>query len=215
MFHYSIYRGQQLLMVFIALFFSSIIFGQVNIGGAQCVLTTLVYQYDIKGEWKENDKISICVDGGVLTETGTVCTEKQSVSFIRVRWSEGKTTGKITVSSGAGTSNISINIAPPFNPGFIETTDKQTVAYNKLSPSLSCTQASGGNCSPSFSYQWEQSADKLQWTAVSGATGRNLSFDAPLKQTTFFRRKVFESKSQTIGYTNAITVFVTPETKKK
>jgi hypothetical protein len=215
MFHNSLYKGQKLLLALFALFFCKIVFGQVNITGAQCVLTTLVYQYDIKGDWKENDKISICVDGGVLTETGTTCIEKQTVSFVKVQWSEGKTTGKITVNSGAGASNISVNIAPHFNPGSIETTDKQTIAYNKLSPSLYSTQASGGNCSPSFSYQWEQSLNKLQWIAISGATGRNLSFDTPLKQTTFFRRKVFESKSQTIGYTNAITVFVSPEAKKK
>lgn len=215
MFNYSLYRGQKLLLVLIALFSFNNVFGQVTIGGAKCVLTSLVYQYDVKGDWKENDKISICVDGGVLAETGASCIEKQSVSFVRVQWSEGKTTGKITVSSQAGAANISVNITPPFHPGFIETTDKQKIAYNKLSPSLSCTQASGGNCSPSFSYQWEQSLNKLQWTAISGATGRNLSFDTPLKQTTFFRRKVFESKSQTIGYTNAITVFVTPEIKKK
>jgi hypothetical protein len=215
MFHNSIYKGQKLLMVLIALFFRNIVFSQVAISGAQCVLTTLVYQYDIKGDWKENEKISICVDGGMLSETGTTCTEKQTVSFVRVQWSEDKPTGKITVTSQAGTVNISVNITPPFNPGFIETSDKQTVAYNKLSPSLSCTQASGGNCSPSFFYQWEQSLNKLQWTAISGATGRNLSFDTPLKQTTFFRRKVLESKSQTIGYSNEITVFVTPDTKKK
>lgn len=215
MFYNLTYRGLHLSLVLMAFFSCTLVFGQVNITGAKCVLTTLVYQYDIKGDWRENDKISICVDGGVFTESGTACIEKQTVSFVRVQWSEGKTTGKITVSSGTGTANISVNITPPFNPGFIETTDKQTIAYNKLSPSLSCTQASGGNCSPSFSYQWEQSLNRLQWTTISGATGRNLSFDTPLKQTTFFRRKVFESKSQTIGYTNAITVFVTPEIKKK
>jgi hypothetical protein len=211
MFYYSIYRGQKLLLFFIALFFSNIVLGQVSIMGAKCVTTTLVYQYDIKGDWKQNDKISICVEGGVLTETSTACTEKQSVSFVRVQWSEGKATGKITVSSGAGTANISVNIAPPFNPGFIQTTEKQTIAYNKLPSSLSSTQPSGGNCAPSFFYQWEQSSNRLEWKEVIGATGRNLSFSAPLKQTTFFRRKVLESNSRTIGYTNTVAVFVIPK----
>jgi len=205
---------QKLLMILIALFSCSLVFSQVNITGAKCVTTGLVYQYDIKGEWKENDKISVCVEGGVLTESGSTCIEKQTVSFVRVQWSEGKTIGKITVTSSVGTSNISVNIASPFYAGLIETIDKQTIAYNKLPSSLSCTQASGGNCSPDFSYQWEESSNRVQWKEIPGATGRNLAFAAPLKQSTFFRRKVIESKSKTIGYTNSIVVFVIPQKVK-
>jgi hypothetical protein len=213
--HYLLCKVHKRFLVLAALFCCNPAFTQVNISGPKCVLTSLVYQYDLAGDLKGNDKISICVEGGVLTESGTSCIDKQSLSSIKVQWSEGKTTGKITVSSSAGTANLSVNIAPPFDAGFIQTTDKQTISYNKLSPSLSCTQASGGNCVPSFSYQWEQSSDKLKWTEIVGATGRNLAFDTPLKQTTFFRRKVFESKSATVGYSNEITVFVTPEVKKK
>ena len=151
----------------------------------------------------------------MLTENNSTCIEKKSLASIRVQWRQDRTTGKITVTSQAGTSNISVNIADTFNPGFIQTTDKQTISFNRLPSSLSCTQATGGNCSPLFSYQWEQSSDKLIWKEIAGATGRNLSFVSPLQQTTFFRRKVFESKSQTVGYSNAITVFVTPDTKKQ
>lgn len=215
MFYYPIYRGKKLLLFLTGIFCCSLLLGQVNITGANCVLSNLVYQYNIKGDWKANDKISICVEGGVLIDTRTSCVERQPVSFARVQWSEGKATGKITVSSQSGTAVFTVNIVEPFNPGFIQATDKQTIAYNKPSPSLFCTQANGGNCSPSFSYQWEQSSDKLKWIAISGATGRNLAFLTPLRQTTFFRRKVVETKSQTIGYSNEITVFVTPEIKKR
>jgi hypothetical protein len=216
MFHYLICKNHKLLLVITALLCSTLLFAQVGITGPKCVLTSLVYQYDIaiKGAWTENNKVSICVDGGVLTENGSSCIEKQSVTSVKVQWSEGKTTGKITVTSGAGTSNINVNISASFNPGFIETTDKQTISYNKLPPSLSCTQASGGNCAPSFSYQWEQSLNKLEWKEISGATGRNLAFDIPLTQTTFFRRKAFEAKSNTTGYTNQVAVFVIPGAKK-
>jgi hypothetical protein len=208
---YLSYRGQKILLVLVALLSCTIVFSQVTITGAKCVTTTLVYQYNIKGDWKENDKISICVEGGVLTERGTACIEKQSVSFVQVQWSEGKATGKITLTSQTGNSYISVNIAPALNPGFIQTTDKQTIAYNKLPSSLSSTQASGGNCAPSFSYQWEQSSNRREWKEVIGATGRNLSFSTPLKESTFFRRKVLERNSRTIGYTNTIAVFVIPK----
>ncbi|MCU7551148.1 hypothetical protein OCK74_18655 [Chitinophagaceae bacterium LB-8] len=215
MFHYLSSGAQKVLLVLLGLFSCSISFAQVTISGAECVLTGMVYQYDIKGDWKENDKINICVEGGVLVETNTTCVEKQTVSSIRLQWSAGRNTGKVTVSSQAGTADLGVNIAPGFKPGFIETADKQILTVRKIPASLSCTQASGGNCSPSFSYQWEESLNKVHWKEIIGATEPNLSFAAPLKQTTFFRRKVVESKSQTIGYTNEITVFVMPVTEKK
>lgn len=216
MFHYLSSGAQKvLLVVSISLFSCSISFAQVGVSGATCVLTGLVYQYDIKVDWEENDKISICVEGGVLVETDSTCLEKQTVSSIRLKWSEGKNIGRITVSSQAASANLSVNITPHFNPGFIETSSKQIVGFDKTPSSLSCTQASGGSCSPTFSYQWEESNNKLYWKPVAGATGRNLSFSAPLKQSTFFRRKVVEAQSQTVGYSNEIVVFVTPEPKKK
>lgn len=207
-------RVQKRLFFSLSIFLTSIAFGQVSIKGATCVVTGLVYQYDITGEWKQNDKISICIEGGILTESNTTCIDKQSVSFIRVKWGENKTSGKITVNSQEGTADISVNIALSFNAGSIETPERQTVTATKIPTSLSCTEARGGNCSPSFSYQWEQSFDRLHWVTLSGATARNLSFTVPLAQTTFFRRRVLESKSHTIGYTNQVAVFVIPQAKK-
>jgi hypothetical protein len=208
-----LFSTQKQLLVLLSVFLSSVVLGQVSISGAKCAMTALIYQYDIKGEWKEGDHINICVDGGVLAETNTTCVEKQAVSFVRVQWREGVTTGKITVRSQAGAADISVTIAPPLNSGFIQTADKQLLSPDKIPVSLSCYQASGGNCSPSFWYQWEESPDKLHWKEITGANGADLSFAAPLKQTTFFRRKVFERTSQTIGYTNELTVFVIPQAK--
>jgi hypothetical protein len=211
MFYFSSYRHKKSLVVLFSLFSYSIVFGQVDITGPKCVLTTLVYQYDINGNWKENDKVSVCVEGGMLMETGTACVEKQTLSLVKVQWGEGRSTGKISVTSASGTASISVNIASSFNPGFIQNTDKQIFSYNRVLFSLSCGPASGGNCSPSYTYQWELSEDNLRWTEIAGATQLNLSANIPLKRTTFFRRKVFESKSRTVGYSNEITVIVTPE----
>lgn len=215
MFHYLLFGVKKALIVFLLVLVSSKIFGQLSISGAKCVSTTLVYQYHIKNVGHPNDKITICVEGGILLETGTACIEKNNISSIRLRWDKGISTGKLTVSSQAGSDNLSVNIVPPFNPGLIETMEKQTIVFNKLPHSLSCTKANGGNCSPSFSYQWEQSPNKVKWIPVSDAKDRNLLFVIPLKQTTFFRRKVVEIKSGTIGYSNAVIVFVTPEIIKR
>lgn len=187
-------------------------FSQTGIAGAKCVVTGLEYQYDIKGEWKENDKISICVDGGVLVENNSKCLEKETISFVRIKWTEGKTTGKITVASKAGTTNLAITITSPLNPGVIETSTKQTLNTNNVPASIRSTAATGGSCSPAFSYQWEQSVDRFKWTLVNGATGKDLSLKTPLLQSTFFRRKVVEKKSNHSGYTNIVAVFVLPKT---
>lgn len=215
MFLYKLISIRNLLVLLPLLFCSSVALGQISITGPDCVLTTLTYQYDIKGERKPNDKINVCVEGGVLSESGNTCIQSDNLSSIHVKWGEGKTTGKITVKSLSGSATVSVNIVAAFNPGFIETTDRQVISYNKLSPSLSCTQASGGTCSPAFSYQWEWSLNRLRWEEVPGATGRNLSFSTPLKQSAFFRRKVVESKLKTTGYSNIISVFVRPEAKTK
>ena len=107
--------------------------GQLSITGAQCVLPGMIYQYNIKGNWKPNDKISICVDGGLLTESGTSCIyNQQSVSYVRLQWN-GKNTGKITVTSQSGTSNLSVSITSPLIPVlFKRQTSRQSVIIKHL-----------------------------------------------------------------------------------
>jgi hypothetical protein len=201
-------RAALSLLGFLALGVAS---AQTAITGVQCVLPGMTYQYELKASTKENEKLKICVENGVLVETSTACTEKESLSYVRVQWQQDKKGGKLTLSAPSGTTTLDVEISMPLNPGSIQTTDKQMISYNKQAPTLSCTPASGGNCSPVFVYQWEQSADKLRWTAISGATGMNLSLSTPLKQTMFFRRKAVESRSQSAGYSNEITVFVNHE----
>lgn len=214
MFDYSLYKLLKLLFSLIFLFSAFVVFAQVTVDGPNCVTTGLVYQYNIHGEWKGNDKISVCVEGGMLAESQTSCIEVQNLSYVKVQWSEGKTTGKITLTSNTGASNLSVNIVTPFKPGFIENAGRQILPSNKIPASISCTDASGGNCSPSYYYQWEQSFDRNHWSELLGATQSNLSFIAPLTKTTFFRRKAFESKSHTMGYTNQVAIFIIPQAKK-
>lgn len=186
-----------------------------TISGVQCVLPGLVYQYDIKVAVKENETVKVCIENGILPESNSACTEAVLIPLVHVQWQEGKTTGKITVSSPAETKTFTVNISAPFNPGTIQTSDKQTINFKKSPPVLTCTPAKGGNCTPSFTYEWERSSDKLRWTTISTAKAANLSLSTPLEQTTFFRRKAIETKSKTTGYSNEITVFVMPAAKTK
>src|SRR5690349_19677658 len=101
----SLYKITRLLVVTLLFFLSNKASSQVVVSGATCVTTNLVYQYDLKAEWKKGDQINVCVDGGVLAETGKACNEN-APAFVKVKWNEGKTTGKITVSSATGTANM-------------------------------------------------------------------------------------------------------------
>jgi hypothetical protein len=202
------------VFVFSALFLAQ---AQENntVNGPQCVLPGLVYQYNVKAVTKENEKVKLCIENGILLTGNSACIEAISLPFVRVQWQEGKTAGKITVSSQAGKAELAVNISAPLNPGTIGTTDRQTVNFNTAAPSLSCTPASGGNCSPSFTYQWERSPDKVQWIAIAAGTTSNLSISARLDRTTYFRRKVIETRSQAVGYSNEITVFVSAQSRPK
>jgi len=48
----------------------------------------------------------------------------------------------------------------------------------------------------------------LGWINISGANGKNLTIATGLKQTTFYRRKVTETTSGSISYSNVATVDV-------
>jgi hypothetical protein len=66
----------------------------------------------------------------------------------------------------------------------------------------------GGNCAPSYGYQWQQSFDDLSWTDIKDAILPNLEFVAPLDQTTYYRRKVTETISSSVEYSDIAIVLV-------
>jgi RHS repeat-associated protein len=63
------------------------------------------------------------------------------------------------------------------------------------------SSASGGNCSGSYSYQWQQSTDGTNYSDISGATGLTYT-PGSLTATTSFRRKV--TCSGDVIYSNII-----------
>lgn len=64
----------------------------------------------------------------------------------------------------------------------------QTICSGSLPALISGALISGG--SGTFTYQWESSADSLQWTVLTGATSATFQPPLPL-QTVWYRREVF------------------------
>jgi hypothetical protein len=89
----------------------------------------------------------------------------------------------------------------------------QIIAYDTLPQTIRCSTAQGGNCQPGYQYQWQESDNQLNWADIPGAGSQNLTFQAPLVQTKFYRRRVTETGSGSIGYSDVADVFVDPETR--
>jgi len=183
---------------------------QVSITGPGCVLPGVQYQYLISTPDTTGAGIHICLTGGIYSAGGGTCLDDSLVASVLVVWNTGVTSAAISFNSNAGTAAKTISLSSTLQPGGIDTASQvQTVGYGSTFSAITCTDATGGNCSPAYNYQWQQSADNLVWSDISGATGKDLSTGAALTQTTYFRRKVTEKASGTIGYSNAATVMVT------
>jgi len=118
--------------------------------------------------------------------------------------------GSITVNTPSGGAYIAVSIASSLSSGSITSNGSQTINYGLTPGTISCSAASGGGCSPYYDYQWQQSTDGTNWSDMSGKTSQSLSFSSGLTQSTYFRRKVTEGSSGSVGYSNTATVNVNP-----
>jgi RHS repeat-associated protein len=91
--------------------------------------------------------------------------------------------GGITVNSNTITIPVKIVL---FDPGTISPV--ATSVSSGTSVNLSGTLANGGTTA-TYSYQWEQSTDEVNWTNCSGGGSQNYTTPG-LTQTTYFRRYV-------------------------
>ncbi len=190
-------------------------YAQPTISGPSCVTPGVVYHYVIKGSWKASSTMQVCLTGGVFSTKDTTigtCTQKNGapLSSVLVVWnSPGNAT--INLSSALGNSSLNITVASLLQPGIIDTASKkQFIGYDSLPVTIICSADSGGSCSPAYKDQWQQSADAISWKDIPGATSKNLTITTPLKQASFFRRKVTETISGTIAYSDVAFVDVGP-----
>jgi hypothetical protein len=182
---------------------------QVKISGPECIVSGTEYQYDLFGKWDTQTAISVCVEGGLIARNNSTCYEGKELNYVRIVWNDNTTKGKISITSSSGNGFFNVRPTRALQGGKVDSLSKlQAVKKAAIPRSISCGSARGGNCSPSFSYQWEQSDDNLRWTNVTGAVFQNLSFSVALNHTLFFRRKIFDSVSNSIAYSDVAIVVV-------
>ena len=183
--------------------------GQVTISGPACVSEGATYLYEVRGEWDSSTIARICVSGGTLAEQADTCTSGLAFSYIKVIWTSGLAKGVITISFAGTESSLTVNISKPLSGGFIDSSSKTQILDTLTVPSLiDCSPATGGNCFPDYSYQWQSSDDGTKWTDIEGATDAEVILKDALKTTMFYRRRATESGSGSIGYSDIATVFI-------
>jgi hypothetical protein len=182
---------------------------QVTITGPTCVTADIQYQYIVHGAWTAGTTSSICIAGGKFGGTDSTCSSGGPVSVINVTWDSAYDQGQITLQSSAGNFNISVSIAKRLSGGEVEASSKQLVIASGAVPAnINCSVASGGHCSPSFSYQWQESADGVTWTDVQGANNSYLHFTTSFTQDRLYRRKVTETASTSVSYSDQAAVII-------
>jgi RHS repeat-associated protein len=100
-------------------------------------------------------------------------------------------------------SEAVVNISPALQPGSISPA-AVTTSYNTSPGIITASPATGGNC-PTYTYEWQQSSDNVNFSSISNTN--TLYYSAPaVTSTTYFRRKV--SCGSLIAYTNPSVVTV-------
>ncbi len=180
---------------------------QVYISGPSCVAEGVEYQYTISGSWNSGTDMQWCIIGGNITGWGS-CKSGTPWPQVYVIFTAGAGR-RIDLTTSIGNASLNITVSAALSPGTIGTAS-QTIYWGQTPAAVNCTVATGGSCTPSYAYQWQQSPDNIVFTDVSGATGQNLSFSSGLTATTYYRRKVTVSPGGAVGYSNSHTVFVNP-----
>ncbi len=187
-------------------------YSQVTITGPTCVIPGVIYQYKIQGNWSKNSNMQVCLSNGVIADSTATsnCTPQSGAPLgtVLVIWNHGSN-GSLQLKSTAGSTSLSVNITSLLFPGSIDTTvSRQTIGTHSIPSLIKCSVATGGSCSPVYSYQWQQSIDMVDWSDIKGANAQNLNFSSVITQSSFFRRKTTEGASSTISYSNAAFVDV-------
>jgi hypothetical protein len=182
---------------------------QQSISGPTCVVTGPAYQYNLKLNWDGITEMNLCVDGGKIENQSTNCLKSTSLPYIRINWNADIVKGSLSISYGSLKDSIIVFVTTPLSPGVMDTAKKvQTIINGGIPKQINCSVATGGNCKPVYSYQWQQSSDAQSWQNIDGFIGQNISFNATPTQNTFYRRKTTENKSRAIAYSEVAIIVI-------
>lgn len=190
------------------------IHAQVRVSGPACVVPGTVYQYIVSGKWDSAATMQVQLTGGRLADTSIGKVSLFSGRFspqILVVWNDSaSSTRSLSLTSSVGNTSLTVNYTGRLNPGVIDSScTTQRVGLDSL-PALpiTCSEASGGTCSPFYRYQWQQSPDRMHWKDVLAATGKDLILRSPVRRSLYYRRKVTETSTGSIGYSKEVAVFL-------
>jgi hypothetical protein len=203
-------RAGQAALIITGLLFSYGGFAQVSISGPSCILPGTRYMYIISGPWNSASTMRVCLTGGRL-DSGDSCSAAGPVqSSVFVTWGNGQRS-KIDVASSSGNSSLSVRATSELNGGQIADSDRaQVFRPDQGTYIFHCNEATGGSCDPYYLYQWQKSENRLEWTDLEGAAGKDLQFSQAVQVSTYFRRVTIEARSNTRTYTDPAVLSVLP-----
>jgi hypothetical protein len=209
------FNGKKLfnvLVPIICLFLTSALNAQIIVKGPDCVVAGVEYQYVVEASNK-NEKLQVCLTNGTITGNASNCISSTS-SIVRVTWKSEVTTASISVTSPNGSVSYDVKVTAVLTAGnILPGSKRQDIQQKKIPGGINCSNASGGSCGSSYQYQWQKSNDRLKWVDLSGENNKDLRFNEPITQTSFFRRRVFDVVSKTEAYSDDAMILVKPEAK--
>lgn len=174
---------------------------QVTITGPACAVPNITYQYIIKGDWTDSSTAQACLTGGKFS-TGETCLSGagNKISILSVIWSDTSYM-KIEITSSIGNTSLLVEPTTNLDGGMINESDNIQV-YDSTAKGYSfhCEYPSGGSCNPVYTYQWQKSANAVNWADISDATGKDLFFSEKVLVNTYFRRVTLEKNSSSVAY---------------
>jgi RHS repeat-associated protein len=186
---------------------------QITISGPTCVIAGTQYTYTISGSWNSSYTMTWSSTGAFSgASTGTPLPQ------VHITWNSGSS-GNVNLNMKNPVTDqtwfapqLNITIAAAFTVGPIISGSPQSIPYNTLPANILCSQPAGGTCgTPSYTYQWQQSTDNINFTNLSGATSQTLTFSTGLTSTHYYRCLQTETNSGSSGYTGSATVIVYPQ----
>ncbi|MBC7688260.1 MAG: hypothetical protein H7211_08790, partial [Aquabacterium sp.] len=186
---------------------------QISITGPTCVTVGTSYNYTISGNWTTSTSMQWCITGGVVTGSTNTCKTATPYPNISVTWtSSGSGSISLSTTNPSDGASKAVTVTQALTPGLLTSGKTQNITYNTIPPTaLNCPTAIGGYCTPSFTYVWQSSIDNLNFNDIAGASGLSFTITTTLTQTTYYRNKVTEINSNTIGYSDVATIFVFPK----
>jgi RHS repeat-associated protein len=184
-------------------------YAQNSISGPTCANFGVQYAYTLSAYFSGSGTVTYTVSGGTLSTGGSSGSHSGPGTFgIYVTWSSS---GSISFTSPSGSAHLSVQVVSALSGGTITSGQTQNITYNTVPAAINCSASSGGPCSGAvYIYQWQQSPDNISFSNVNGVTTQNLTFSTGLKATTYYRRMVTETTTNTVTYSNTASVILTP-----